>query len=251
MIGEKFNVCGVYVSNYNKHELAEKLIQDFKKRGEKKPKLVFSLNGESLSKFNSDKTFSKKLSKADIIHPDGQSIVSFGNMLNGKVFKERVATTDFFHDAALISQVNNLSFYMIGASDSENLKCIDNIIKQYPKLNIVGSRNGYFEENDYQDIVEDINKKKADVVWLALGRPKQEEFAIYLKERLSHTTWIKTCGGVFNFLSKTNRRAPLLMQSFGLEWLYRLILEPKRLFYRYLITNIHCIFLLFKYLTKK
>ena len=231
------SVCGINVNHFDRDELAKEMLMDVRQKC--RGKLVFSLNGESLAKYHCDYSFRKLLKQADLIHPDGESIVRFGNLLNSKgTFKERVATTDFFHDAAEVAQREGLSFYLLGASNVEINDAVINIKSLYPNLNIAGYNDGYFSEEDTVEILKDINSSKADILWLGLGRPKQEEWAIKYRSELSTVAWIKTCGGLFDFISGKNKRAPEIMQKLGLEWLYRLSLEPKRLGYRYITTNV-------------
>lgn len=243
---KKFNVCGIAVDSYTGTQLAELMAKDCDSRVE--PKIVLSLNGESLSKYHSDRSFKILMDKADVIHPDGKSIVIMGNILNrSRPFMERVATTDFFHDAARTAIDKGISFYFLGANAKELENMISKLKVQYPALKIAGYRDGYFSTSEESAIVNDINASGADVLWLGMGRPKQEAFAVNHVHEFTNVSWIKTCGGLFDFLSGKNTRAPFWMQQAGLEWLYRLSLEPRRLFKRYLITNLHSVYLFFRY----
>ena len=103
-------------------------------------------------------------------------------------------------------------------------------------MEIVGRRNGYFSADDEAKICDEINRSGADVVWVGLGVPLEYAFCLRNKARLQ-VGWIVTCGGCFNFAAGQYVRAPQWMQKAGLEWLHRLWREPKRLFWRYLITN--------------
>ena len=216
------------------------------------PKLAFSMNGQALSLAATDDTFNEAMQEADYIQADGQSLVIASRYLCKNPLPEKIPTTDFFHNAAKIAQEHGLSFYIFGASPEDNKKTIENVTSLYPSLKIVGYRDGYFSEGDEESICEDIVTSGADVLWLGLGKPKEQLFCIRNKERLKGVGWIKTCGGLFDFLSDRNSRAPQWMQNAGLEWLYRTLQEPRRLFWRYSSTNIHTVYLLFKHgLTQK
>lgn len=212
--------------------------------GNNPPKISFSANGELISKNASDPHLAKLLSEADTIDADGQPMVLFSRFMPGSALPERIATTDFFHDAADTAQRHGIRFFLLGASKSVIENAIANIRAQYPKLEIAGYRNGYFSEAEFNSVLREINEARPDILWVGMGTPRQHEFAIRARDHLSGITWIKTCGGLFDFLSDRNSRAPHWMQAGGLEWLYRLALEPRRLFRRYLTTNFHAAYLL-------
>lgn len=115
--------------------------------------------------------------------------------------------------------------------------------EKYPNLKILGRRNGYFTKEQQADVVAEINSLKPDVLWVALGKPRQEFWCIELKEKLN-VGWIKTCGGLYAFLAGTSPRAPQWMQNLSLEWLYRVYKAPRRLVWRYLTTNPHAMYLM-------
>ncbi len=210
------------------------------------PKLVFSLNGESIALYALDKSFKKLMDHADIVHADGMSAV-FASRMTKIPLPERIATTDFFHDAAKAGVEAGLRFYFLGGTVEENQKAINNVRVLYPNLIIAGCRNGYFAEDEEKEIINDILASKTDVLWIALGRPRQELFAVRHQEVLRGVGWVKTCGGLFKFLSGHDTRAPDWLQRMGFEWFYRMLKEPKRLFYRYLKTNIVALYMLLFY----
>jgi N-acetylglucosaminyldiphosphoundecaprenol N-acetyl-beta-D-mannosaminyltransferase len=205
------------------------------------PKLAFSMNGQALSLAEGKGPFRDAMLKADYIQADGQSLVIASRYLSKIVLPERIATTDFFHDAAEVAVKEGLSFYILGASEEEHQKAIENIKKNYPNLRIAGHRNGYFQPEEEADICAAIVASGTDVLWIGLGKPKEQIFCIRNQQKLKGIGWIKTCGGLFDFLSGRNSRAPRWMQDNGLEWLHRLVNDPRRFFWRYMITNAHSI----------
>jgi exopolysaccharide biosynthesis WecB/TagA/CpsF family protein len=206
------------------------------------PKLVFASNGHVVSMAASDAEFRRLNEFADIIHADGQPVV-FASRLTGAAIPERSATTDFFHDAAIAALANGLTFYMLGSTEEVNEACAARMKELYPGLKIVGRRNGYFSRDEEAAICEEINASKADVVWVGLGAPLEHSFCVRNKHRLK-TGWIVTAGGCFNYVTGGYARAPQWMQSSGLEWLHRLCHDPRRLFWRYAVTNPHAVWLL-------
>ena len=207
------------------------------------PKLVFAVNGHAIALAAQDDMFRRTFESADIIHADGQAAVFASRLLTGTPIPERSATTDFVHDAARAAAEHGLRFFLFGATEEANRKAAQALVKLYPGLQIVGRRHGYFSLLDEDEICDEINITRPDVVWVGLSVPLEYEFAVRNRSRLA-TGWLVTCGGCFNFLSGGYKRAPRWMQAVGLEWLHRLCQEPKRLFWRYAVTNPLAAFLL-------
>lgn len=245
----KYSIVGGWPTvALNRKAFAELMLFDCQQTplAKRKPKLAFSMNGQALSLAQSNLDFKKSMFTADYIQADGQSIVLASKLFSKVKLPERIATTDFFHDAAKIAVQSKLRFYILGATEEQLSKAITNIYKLYPDLIICGYRNGYFSEEDENQLCLDIVNKKTDVLWIGLGKPKEQLFCINHLQQLQGVGWIKTCGGLFDFLSGKSSRAPSWMQQVGLEWLYRLLQDPRRLFWRYFITNIHSSYILLK-----
>lgn len=204
-----------------------------------KPKLVFSSNGQGIALAATDKYFRKAMDSADIIHADGMSVVFASRLLGSAQLPERIATTDFILDAAEAAEAAGLSFYFLGGTEEDNEGFVRWLKTRYPRLWIVGRHHGYFSPSEEPAVLELIREAAPDVLWVALGKPKQEFTAIRYRELLPFVGWIKTCGGMYEYYSGRGvSRAPEWMQRAGLEWLYRAANQPKRYAWRYLATNI-------------
>lgn len=236
--------CDIKLVNLTRTDFASFAID---RSRELKGYISFSLNGESLAKFHNDKDFAKIFSEADFVHADGMSIVSASNLVSSEKLPERIATTDWFHDVASKSEGTQISHYFVGGSPATISKTIANVKEKYPKLNVIGFHHGYYKDDEVQAVLDDINSKSPNFIWVGLGRPRQELFALLVRDKCK-VGLIKTCGGLFDFLAGTNRRAPMAMQKMGLEWLFRLYLQPRRLFKRYLVTNYQSIKIMLYYL---
>lgn len=205
------------------------------------PRLAFSSNGQGISLAGADPAFARAMGQADFIHADGMSVV-FASMLAGRRrLPERIATTDFFHDAARAAIRSGLSFYLLGGSERQNHAAFEAIRLAYPGLKLAGRHNGFFSRDEDDAICRDVVQSGADVLWVGLGKPLQETWAVRNRERLAGVGWLKTCGGLYAFLTGDVRRAPLLAQRLGFEWAWRLMQEPRRLALRYLVTNPHAL----------
>src|SRR6202165_2510680 len=182
---------------------------------------------------------------ADLINADGQPLVTVSRFKSSTPLPERVATTDLFHTVARKAAAARLTFYMFGADEAENAAAVANVRKMYPDLQIVGPSHGYLKGDALRAKVDEINALAPDYLWVALGVAYEQGFVEEFTPRLSNVGVIKTSGGLFNFLSGSRARAPHWMQTVGLEWAWRIWLEPRRLFWRYLTTNPRALYLLF------
>ncbi|WP_407043638.1 WecB/TagA/CpsF family glycosyltransferase [Gordonia amicalis] len=186
------------------------------------------------------------MADADIVHADGMPVVLASRFTTTRL-PERIATTDFFHDAADAGVRSGLRFYFLGGTEDQNSRVVAAVRREYPELQIAGRHHGYFEPGDLDQVCADIRTARTDVLWVALGKPRQEYWSIEARDKLYGVGWIKTCGGLYAFLAGDVNRAPAWMQAAGLEWLYRMIEDPKRLAKRYATTNPLAIYQIFRY----
>ena len=239
-------VGGIRTACLSREALARTMLTDclMARNGQDQtPKLVFAVNGHAIAMAARDANFAKTFAEADLIHADGQAAVFASRLLTHTPIPERSATTDFIYDAAKLGAEHGLRFFLLGATEETNAKAAEILRATYPGLMIVGRRHGYFGLDEEEDICGEINLTRPDVVWVGLSVPLEYEFAVRNKGRLN-AGWLITCGGCYNFITGAYTRAPRWMQAAGLEWLHRLIREPKRLFWRYAVTNPLAIFLL-------
>ncbi len=232
-------VGGLKVAAATRRELAQIMVRhclESRRLGNQLPKLVFSSNGNCVARAAMDDGFRALLDRADVLHADGQAVVWASRLLTRTPIPERCPTTDFIHDAAEAAVASGLRFYLLGATEEVNKGAAEALLRLHPGLQIVGRRHGYFSRDEEDEICAEINDSDTDVVWVGLGVPFEQEFASRNRENL-RAGWIVTCGGCFNFASGDYVRAPEWMQLAGLEWLHRVWCEPKRLFWRYAITN--------------
>lgn len=199
-------------------------------------KLVFTANGHSIALAAMNSRFRRELEEADLVHADGQPVVIASKWMTRSPIPERTATTDFIHDAAAAASAHRLRFFLLGGTEKVNAACARMMGEKYPALAIAGRRNGYFTADEEAEVCEQINASRADIVWVGLGVPLEQTFCIRNRFRL-RAGWLVTSGGCFNFVTGHYSRAPAWMQAGGLEWLYRVLREPRRLGWRYAITN--------------
>lgn len=245
---ETIKVGGISTAVIGRKALATLIgeICEASKKNKSTPFVIFSNNGHAISLYNSDKETKYLMDQADLVHADGQSIVTFSRWLNKeKSIPERTATTDMIHDIPN-HYSPSLRHFLLGGKEVSVSKAREILEQRYENFKVVGHHNGYFTENDELRICEIINELKPDVLWVGLGKPKEQNFCIRNKHRLNVPVII-SCGGCYNYITGEYPRAPAWMQSIGLEWLFRMINDPRKLFLRYLITNPHAIYSVIKH----
>ena len=186
---------------------------------------------------------------ADLINADGQPLVTVSRLKSPLPLPERVATTDLFHVVASKAwkpQVPHLLYVRRRRQESARTppRSPTSARCGHPRLRIIGQCHGYLRGDELRAKVDEINELAPDYLWVALGVPYEQAFVAEFVPRLDKVGIIKTSGGLFNFLSGSRRRAPQWMQDAGLEWVWRIWLEPRRLFWRYLTTNPRALYLL-------
>jgi N-acetylglucosaminyldiphosphoundecaprenol N-acetyl-beta-D-mannosaminyltransferase len=218
----------------------------FPERRVGRPLYLTSANGEVLARCSTEPMTARLFRAADLVSADGQPLVIVSRLKSSMPLPERVATTDLFHVVARKASATGLTFYMFGADEAENAAAVANVRKIHPDLRIVGRSHGYLKGDALRAKVDEINALAPDYLWVALGVPYEQAFVEEFTPHLSNVGVIKTSGGLFNFLSGSRSRAPQWMQNIGLEWAWRIWLEPRRLFWRYLTTNPRALYLLLK-----
>ena len=207
------------------------------------PKLVFDVNGHALSMAAGDAGFRAALDAADIVHADGGVIVAASRLAGGGGIPDRSATTDVYMESLAPAAAKGVRMFLLGGRPGTPEACAEHSVLTTPGLSIVGARHGYFTEAEEAAIVDEINAAAPDVVWVGLGKPKEQAFCLRHRDRLK-CGWLVTCGGLFNYVTGDYPRAPRWMQRSGLEWLHRLATNPRHLMWRYLTTNPHALWLI-------
>jgi exopolysaccharide biosynthesis WecB/TagA/CpsF family protein len=238
-------MAGLTIAAIGMEETADLMIEAaLTRRWPGGPYVLTSANGEVISRCHRDPELAELFRSADMISADGQPMVFASRLRRGPVLPERVATTDLFHAVARRAVRKGVTFYLFGASESENRRAFDNVVARYPSLMMLGRSHGYLAGTALDDKIDEINALAPDILWLGLGVPREQLLARNLAPRLPRVGVIKTAGGLFNFISGSRVRAPAWMQAAGLEWSWRLAQEPRRLFWRYAMTNPHACYLL-------
>ena len=238
-------IGGLPISVLTRDECADWMIRAALERPRGgRPLYLTSANGEVIARAASEPEIATLMGQADQIVADGQPMVIASRRVCRMPLPERISTTDLFHDVARRAQASGATFYLLGATPEENARAVANARRAYPRLDIVGNTHGFHRGPALEAKLAEINQLAPDILWLAMGVPHEQRFVRDHADKLDRVGLIKTSGGLFNFLSGTNRRAPAWMQKAGLEWAFRIWLEPRRLFWRYAVTNPKAIYLM-------
>ncbi|ARC84503.1 glycosyltransferase, WecB/TagA/CpsF family protein [Clostridium argentinense CDC 2741] len=162
-----------------------------------------------------------------VIIPDGIGTVIASKLVKTPV-KEKIAGIEVMEELISYCEVEEKPVYLLGTSQENLDGCINKLKIKYPRINIVGSHNGYFDMNSCDHIVEEIKNKSPYALFIAMGAPRQENFIIKYMEELPCSIFMGV-GGSFDVISGKVNRAPKWMINLGLEWLYRTIKEPSRI----------------------
>lgn len=214
------------------------------------PIMQIVVNAGKLVNMQDDKELLESIQNADLVNADGMAVVWAAKLL-GKPLKERVSGVDLFVKLVESASKRNESVYLLGASEEVVSKVADKFISLYGESIIGGYRNGYFTEENELSIVNDIVSSKANYLFVAISSPKKEIFLSKYKEQLSSVGFTMGVGGSFDVVSGKVKRAPLWVQNCGMEWFYRFLQEPKRMWKRSFVTNGKFIFLVIKEKFKK
>lgn len=181
----------------------------------------------------------------DIINADGQGVLLAASLLGIKI-PERVAGIDLMFNLILLAKSKGYKIFFLGADDSVLRAVISRVTTLYGPEIIAGFRNGYFSIDEEFEVANEIANAKPDILFVAISTPKKENFLFRNKSKLKDIGLIMGVGGSFDVFAGKVKRAPIWMQKSGLEWFYRFLQEPRRMFYRYFSTNLELILLIVK-----
>jgi len=206
---------------------------------EKKTRLIFTANAEHIVLMSSNVEFRKAYSEADYVLADGMPLVWFSRLIGDRL-PERVTGSDLLPELCRMAEKKSLKVFFLGGTPEVTPRAIENLLKRFPELQVAGMATPWIDLSDSEcvssDLVESINRTGANILFVGFGAPKQEIWISRNRKQLK-TAIVVPVGGSFDFLAGKTVRAPLWMQKSGLEWLWRLLHEPKRLWRRYLIGN--------------
>lgn len=246
---QRMPFLNTYIDNLTAIEAKNAVDQFIQKEGYH---YVVTPNSDIIVKMQDDSELKKICDNADLILTDGQIVVKLSKYL-GNPIKERVCMTDFVWDVFDLAVEKNYKVFLFGGKEDVLEQATTNIKEKIPELEIIDSYSPPFGfENSEKQLAEANNRIKnsgADILIVFLGCPKQEKFIFNNKDKYRIPISI-TMGGCVDFMAGGVKRAPLWMQKAGLEWFFRFLQEPKRMFRRYFIDDMRIFGLVRKYRNK-
>ena len=224
----KINILGTLISNISKKKLLLK-VSSFLNSGEQH--FFVTPNPEIVLEARRDKELQNILNKADIAIPDGFGLLLASRYL-GRSIKKRIAGVDLMLDICKVAEREEKRIFLLGGKEGIAQKTSDVLKNNFPNLKVVGAKSGgEIDENNlvYADLLEKINNVKPDIIFVALGGGKQEKWINANLKNIPSVKLAMGIGGAFDFISGKTKRAPGIMRSLGLEWLFRLFTEPWRI----------------------
>ena len=232
MPANRYPILNTYVNAISMEETIKE-VEKIIKSG--KPTQHVVINALKVNLMRDDAKLREIVNACPLINADGASIVWAAKKL-GVPLKERVAGIDLFENLVKIASEKGYKIDLFGAKEEVVTKVKEIYEKQYPQLQIVGYRNGYFTEEDEPQIVADMATSGADMMFVAFSSPKKEFWVNKYINQLN-IPFVMGVGGSFDVVAGVTDRAPKWMQKCGLEWFYRFIQEPRRLWNRYIVGN--------------
>ncbi|WDR02940.1 WecB/TagA/CpsF family glycosyltransferase [Devosia algicola] len=230
--GPRRLLYGLYVDGMRMEETVERCKQAIQSHT---PLLVGVLNAAKIVNLRRDPGLREAILDCDLLLADGQSIV-WASRLLGKPLPERVTGIDLFEQLLALADEQRRGIYLLGAKPEVLTALEANIGKRWPGVRIAGSHHGYYSDGEATNIAEDIRTSGADMLFLGMASPKKEIFLKRFRHELNVPV-LHGVGGSFDVLAGLTKRAPASWRRLGLEWAYRLVQEPGRLWKRYLMTN--------------
>lgn len=194
-----------------------------------------ALNVAKLVNMRTDPLLAADVMGSDLIGIDGMGIVLAARWF-GIPVKERVPGIDLFHEILALCAKSGFRPYFLGATADIVQKAVSEAKKKFPGISFAGFRDGYFQPEQELDVLAEIKNSKTDCLFIGMPTPRKERFLATHRDQIG-VPFVMGVGGSFDVLAGQVRRAPPGVQAIGLEWLYRIYQEPRRMWWRYVRTN--------------
>jgi N-acetylglucosaminyldiphosphoundecaprenol N-acetyl-beta-D-mannosaminyltransferase len=239
---ERITLMGCQIDNLSMEDTLGR-IEGFIQSG--KPHQHVVVNVDKLVKASRDPELRQIINDCALINVDGMPVV-WASRLLGKPLKERVAGVDLFEALMRRAGEKGWRVFLLGAREEVVSQVADTYRRKYPRLVLAGYRNGYWQgEDEERAVVEQVRASRADLLFVAISSPKKEQFLGRYQAEMK-IPFAMGVGGTFDVAIGRVKRAPRWMQASGLEWFYRFLQEPRRMFRRYFIDDMAFIWLLIK-----
>lgn len=223
---DTITILGVPIDRITRDE-AGIITENLIKESNKSCKMIFAPNVEFIMYAQKDEEYFNILKQSSLSTPDSIGVI-IGAKLQKKSFKERIPGQSYFRKIIELSNEKGYSIYMLGGKPGIAEIAKENLEKIFQNVNIVGTHHGYFDENEEKEVIKEINRLEPNVLFVALGAPKQEKW-IYEHRNELKVDVAAGQGGTYDYEAGRIKRAPVFIQKIGMEWFWRLCREPSRI----------------------
>lgn len=230
---KQVDVLGIRLDALRMPQVVERCRQAIERRT---PLMIGVVNAAKVVKMREDAALRQAVTSCGLVLADGMAVV-WASRLLGRPLPERIAGIDLFQLLLGMAGEMQASVYFLGAKQEVLEAVLERVRQEHPRLRIAGARNGYFSDAEAEGVAAEIRASQADMLFIAMSPPKKEMFLA----RWGLATGVFVghgVGGSFDVYAGRTKRAPAWMQNGGLEWFYRVLQEPGRLWYRYLSSNL-------------
>lgn len=223
---ERITILGVTIDNVTLEEAGERT-KELIENSNKSCELIVAPNTEFIMAAQKDKEFFDILKQAKLATPDSVGVM-LGGKLQKKQFKQRMPGQAYFREVFRRAEQEGWTIYLLGGKGDVPYRAKAKLEQDFPKAKIVGVHEGFFEENTEEAVIEEINNLKPNVLFVAMGAPRQEKWIYKNKDKLKVDVAAGQ-GGTFDYEAGEIARAPKVFQKLGIEWLWRLAKQPSRI----------------------
>ncbi len=218
-------------------ELLQELTADI--RSKAPTRVIQFMNANKVAMVRSDPSMGELLRRADYVLADGQPMLPLAAMLGLRI-PERIDGIGLMRKLLVLADREKFSVYFLGAKQEIVETCVKRVAEEFPGVRMAGFRNGYFTQEEIPEIAAAVREVAPDFLFLGMGSPVKERLADEWRDEFGAQV-IQGVGGSFDVMAGLVKRAPVWMQRMCIEWLYRVIQEPRRMFWRYAVTNGACL----------
>ena len=232
MTEQRIEIMGCRVDNLTMEETLEAVARQIAHGG---PHQHVVVNVDKLVKARRDPALRDIINRCDLVNADGMPVV-WASRLLGTPLKERVTGVDLFEALAARAAESGWRVYLLGAREEVVARVAAHFRERYPRLVLAGWRNGYWSAEEEERVVEAVRDAHPDILFVAMSSPKKEHFLGRWQAHM-RVPFAMGVGGSFDVVAGLTKRAPRWMQQSGLEWFYRFLQEPRRMFRRYFVDD--------------
>ncbi|MBM4333123.1 MAG: WecB/TagA/CpsF family glycosyltransferase [Deltaproteobacteria bacterium] len=223
---DRLKILDVWVDPVTRETAIERAT-NFLRHGQR-PHAIFASNPEKNFSVPADAELYRAYGEADLLIPDGVGMIWAAGFLYGAKLK-RVPGSEFIFDLCRLAVQQDCGIFLYGADEEVNRRSAEILAERYPGLKVSGRANGYVKDVEMPGLIQQINESGARILFVGLGSPKQEKWYATHRDALTHVRIVQGIGGTFDTIAGKVNRAPEFWRQHNLEWLYRLLKDPRRI----------------------